>query len=143
MDIIALSSGESEVSAVVRGTTEAMGIQAILRDFGQDVTISLKSDATAAIGIAARQGLGRIRHIAVADLWIQQRMKAGDFKAFKVPGKENVSDLMTKALDGPRLDSLLEQLGIERLGDDGWDTTRGVTTSTAVAGARGSKGSSR
>ena len=68
MAIIALSSGESELGAVIRGTTEAIGIQSILADFGKKVCLRLSSDATAAIGLAKREGLGRVRHIATADL---------------------------------------------------------------------------
>ena len=58
MDIIALSSGESELCAVVRGATESMGVQACLQDFGFDTSICIKSDATAAIGMVKRLGMG-------------------------------------------------------------------------------------
>ena len=56
MNIIALSSGESELGAVVRGTAEALGVQALLADFGYAATIRMSSDATAAIGMVKRQG---------------------------------------------------------------------------------------
>ena len=110
---LALSSGESELAELSKGAAEVMGLQSIFEDFGMNVKLELHSDATAAIGIASRQGLGRIRHVAVADLWIQQRLKAGSFSVHKVPGEENVSDLMTKALDAPRIDMLLDKMGIE------------------------------
>ena len=98
MEVIALSSGESELAAVVRGTTEALGVQALLKDFGIDVAISLKSDATAAIGIVKRLGLGRVRHLSVADLWVQQRVRQGGLTMQKWPGTQNPADLMTKNL---------------------------------------------
>ena len=44
--------------------TEALGIQSVLSDFGTRVKIEIHSDATAAIGICKRQGLGRVRHLA-------------------------------------------------------------------------------
>ena len=116
---LALSSGESELAAMSKGAAEAMGLESIFQDFGCKVGVELHSDATAAIGIASRQGLGRIRHVAVADLWIQQRLKAGCFSVHKVPGNDNVSDLMTKALDAPRIDMLLERMGIETCRDTG------------------------
>ena len=80
LSTLALSSGESELAAMAKGAAESMGLQAVLRDFGVEVELELHSDATAAIGIASRQGLGRIRHIAVTDLWIQQRVKMGTFR---------------------------------------------------------------
>ena len=98
MDVIALSSGESELCAVVRGATEAIGVQACLKDFGQEVTIHIKSDATAAIGMVKRLGLGRVRHLSVADLWIQQRMRKGGMGMSKWPGVQNPADMMTKYL---------------------------------------------
>ena len=78
MDIIALSTGESELGAVVKGAAEGMGLQSLLRDFGFEVNLHLLSDATAAIGIVRRLGLWRVRHLATADLWIQQRLRRGD-----------------------------------------------------------------
>ena len=75
MDIIALSTGESELAAVVKGATEGLGLQSVLRDFGFETSVHLLSDATAAIGIVKRLGLGRVRHLAVGDLWIQQRLR--------------------------------------------------------------------
>ena len=68
---IALSSGESELAAVVRKATEGMGMRSVCQDFGMDITLAMRSDATAAIGIVGRDGLGKVRHLATADLWIQ------------------------------------------------------------------------
>ena len=110
MEVIALSSGESELAAVVRGTTEALGVQALLKDFGIDVAISLKSDATAAIGIVKRLGLGRVRHLSVADLWVQQKLRQGGFSVGKWPGTLNPSDMMTKSLGRADIDRYMEDL---------------------------------
>ena len=72
---LALSTGEAELGATVRGAAEAEGIVSILGDFHIEAKVVLKSDAAAAIGITQRVGLGRVRHLAVSDLWIQQRIK--------------------------------------------------------------------
>ena len=109
---LALSSGESELAALAKGAAEGLGIESILGDFGITVKVELHSDATAAIGIAGRQGLGRIRHVAVADLWVQQRLKAGDFKVFKVNGLENIPDSMTKALDAVKITEFLKLMNV-------------------------------
>ena len=94
--LIALSSGESELGAVVRASAEALGLKAVLADFGIDVGISLSTDATAAIGIVHRQGLGRVRHLACADLWVQQRIMNRELQVGKVGTRSNCADLMTK-----------------------------------------------
>ena len=65
MGILALSSGESELAAVVRAATEGMGLQSIPSDFDLCGHEAIKSDATAAIGMVHRLGLGKVRHLAV------------------------------------------------------------------------------
>ena len=55
---IALSSGEAELAAVVKGATEGLGMQAIMKDFGIKVGLAMFSDATAAIGMVKREGIG-------------------------------------------------------------------------------------
>ena len=94
---IALSSGESELAAVVRGATEMFGLQSVFADFGfHNIRLALCSDATAAIGIVDREGLGRVRHLATADLWVQQRVRSGEISVSKWPGKDNVADIGIK-----------------------------------------------
>ena len=108
MPVLALSTAESELAAVTKGISEGMGARALMRDFGREMEICIKSDATAAIGICRRQGLGRIRHLATADLWCQQVLKNKQVSISKWPGKENPADIFTKYLC--RLD------GIQHLG---------------------------
>ena len=115
MDIIALSRGESELAAVVKGATEAMGLQAGLKDFGHDVTLNIRSDATAAIGMVKRLGLGRVRHLSVADLWIQQRLRQGGMTMSKWPGTRNPSDMMTKNLGRADTERYCEYLSYKML----------------------------
>ena len=109
---LALSSGESELSALAKGAAEGLGARSLFHDLGVEVSLEIHSDATAAIGIAARQGLGRIRHISVADLWVQQRLKAGDFRTFKIPGADNPSDLMTKPVGSDLIHKFLKILNV-------------------------------
>ena len=65
-------------------------------DLGIKLHLEMLTDATAAIGICRRRGLGKIRHLHVSDLWIQDRLRKGDFKLTKIPGAENPADLLTK-----------------------------------------------
>ena len=97
---IALSSGEAELAAIVRSTSEGLGILAIMEEYGITRKLVVKSDAVAAIGIVKRQGLGRVRHLAVADLWVQQRAKDGGVHYRKLAGKVNTSDMMTARMMG-------------------------------------------
>ena len=59
MGVLALSSGESELAAVVRALTEGTGLQSILNDSCWCGHVAIESDATAAIGMVHRLGLGK------------------------------------------------------------------------------------
>ena len=111
MSILALSSGEAELGAVTKACAEALGLQALLSDFDTDVKLEVHSDATAAIGICKRNGLGRVRHLAVADLWVQQRVKLGHVRLFKLPGTQNPSDVLTKYRSRSGTFELLSKIG--------------------------------
>ena len=97
--VIASSSGEAELAAMVKGCAEAMGMRSVLADFGVYTTLRVRSDATAAIGMVRREGLGKVRHLAVADLWIQGKQTSGEIVFDKICGKDNPADLMTKCLN--------------------------------------------
>ena len=109
---LCLSTGEAELAAMVRGATEGEGFASVLKDFGMGAHICIQSDASAAIGITQRQGLGKIRHLSVADLWIQQRIRDGILCVKKVAGLLNPTDLMTKPMDSKRLYELLYLMGL-------------------------------
>ena len=115
MAIIALSSGEAELGAVARGLAEGLGIRSVLADFGMEVDLEILIDAAAAIGICRRLGLGRVRHLATADLWIQQRVKSGEVSLSKLPGVENPADAMTKHVPAPALVAHCGRLNLLRL----------------------------
>ena len=62
---IAQSSAESELIAVVRAACEGLGMISLADDFGIELKIRLHVDASAALGILQRQGVGRVRHLDV------------------------------------------------------------------------------
>ena len=94
--VIALSSGEAEYYGMVKGASVGLGMQSVLRDFEISVKLTLKSDASAAIAIASRRGLGTVRHIEVCQLWLQEKVRSGEVKVVKVGTDENVADSLTK-----------------------------------------------
>ena len=109
---IALSSGEAELAGIVRGATQAIGFQSMARDLGFSVQLHIRTDATAAIGIVRRRGLGRIRHLDCSDLWVQDKLLRGAFRISQIAGPENVADILTKHVDSNTLHRLLPKMGI-------------------------------
>ena len=108
---IALSSGEAELYALVKGASQALGMASLAGDFGKDVTAQVWSDSSAAIGITSRKGLGKVRHVKVQTLWVQDKMKQGDIGVHKVEGTKNMSDILTKHVDAATLTRHLAGLG--------------------------------
>jgi hypothetical protein len=111
---ITLSSGEAELGAVVRGFSEALGIQSVARDLGVELAPEVHADSSAAIGICRRNGIGKIRHLAVAQLWVQELVRTRACRLHKVLGTENPADLMTKPLARAEIDGHLGRLGLSR-----------------------------
>ena len=91
--IIALSSGEAEYYGVVKASSTGLGCKSLMADLGQNIQISVHTDAEAAKGIASRMGLGKTRHIDVNFLWVQERVRKGDISLAKIMGTENPADL--------------------------------------------------
>ena len=95
--VIALSSGEAEYYGMVRGGAEGLGTRSILEDMGINMKIKLSEDSTAAKGIADRTGLGKVRHIEVNQLWIQEKVKNKEFQmlmfSFPLRWRASISEL--------------------------------------------------
>ena len=101
--VVTLSSGEAELAGVVKGVGEALGLQSYARDLGTDYQIEVHADSSAAIGICRRSGIGKVRHLAVGQLWVQEKLRAKEFSLYKVLGLDNPADMLTKHISGDEL----------------------------------------
>ena len=110
---LALSSGEAELAAIVKSTSEGLGLISTMTELNIQADLVIKSDAVAAIGIVRRQGLGRVRHLAVADLWVQQKSKNKEVYYHKLEGTRNTSDILTKVVEKEVIDKHMSALGLE------------------------------
>ena len=93
---IALSSGEAEYYGLVKGASAAIGVRSMHEEMGIKVRVRVSTDASAAKGIASRRGLGKIRHVEIHQLWVQDKIANGEVEVRKVNGKENIADILTK-----------------------------------------------
>ena len=69
-----------------------------------DKKIRIKTDASAARGMALRKGLGPVRHIEVNQLWQQSKVINKELNVIKVKGAENLTDALTKHIDNSELE---------------------------------------
>ena len=76
-----------------------MGINAISGDLWVLFQVNIKTDASAAKGIASRRGLRTVRHIDVSQLWLQDRVNKGEIVIENVSTKDHLADALTKHVD--------------------------------------------
>ena len=131
---IALSSAEAELYALTKGAAQGLGMMSLLSDFGVAVNVTVHTDASAAIGIVRRAGLGKLRHLNVRYLWVQDQVKRELLGLEKVAGAENPADIATKHFSAEIMRKHLERLGVR--------TGGGRARSAPVLGSLG-KASSR
>jgi hypothetical protein len=105
--VVTLSSGEAELAGIVKGSAEALGLQSLAKDLGFEVQVRVYADSSAAIGICKRSGIGRVRHLAVGQLWVQEKVRSGEITLCKVLGTENPADILTKHVPRDTADQLL------------------------------------
>ena len=107
----ALSSGEAEYNAAIKGIGNVLGTQAFAEDLGVRLKCVLGVDSSAALGMLKRTGLGKVRHIATPLLWAQAVVAEGRCQVQKEKGEANPADLGTKYLAGPRTLELAKAIG--------------------------------
>ena len=96
--VVAQSSGEAEYYGLVKDSSTAIGLKSMMADLGIDLGLGVKTDASAAKGIASRKGIGKVRHIEVCQLWLQDKVRLGEIAIINVDGKDNAADALTKPL---------------------------------------------
>ena len=75
------------------------------------VTVVIFGDSSAAIAVAHRRGCGKLRHINLRTLWLQEKQARGEVELRKVHGAVNPADLMTKYMAANRMQDLMRRLG--------------------------------
>ena len=110
---VALSSAEAELHAMVAASAEALGIVSLMKDMGVDAIGEVYVDSSAALGIAQRQGMGKVRHIRTQALWVQEVRATGRLLYKKVLGTRNPSNILIQHVASTLLDQHLMTVGPE------------------------------
>ena len=90
--------------------TRRVGVK-LADDWGLRFAGRVHVDSYAAIGVAQRRGNGQLRHFRVGTLWIQELVHEGDASLVKVPGAENMADLLTQNVSVHLLDKHVSAMG--------------------------------
>ena len=95
--LTALSVGEAEFYAVVKGCQVGLSRRSMYQDLGIPMKIEIQSYSSTANYLTDRLGAGqRTKHIDTRYFWIQERVQDGDLSIKKVPTAKNCADVGTK-----------------------------------------------
>lgn len=108
----ALPSAEAEYYGLVKAASVGLGCSALLSGLGLSLELRVWTDSSEAMGIAVRQGGGKVRHLDTKTLWVQQAVRTGRCELRKIKGTENPADLFTKHHPtAGKLEQLVELFG--------------------------------
>ena len=110
---LAQSSCEAELVAANTGATEARFLQSLMEELGVTAKIVIETDSSSAEKVTRKRGVGRMRHLAIKELWLQDEVRSGRIEVKHVKGLVNPADLMTNALPRKRLWELCELVGLQ------------------------------
>ena len=100
--VIALSSGEAEYYSLTSAACNALGEQSVLRDWGLWFPIHCWMDSNTGLSIGSRHGLGKVKHIDIVFLWVQDAVISKRISLGKQPTLDMLADLLTKPLEQAR-----------------------------------------
>ena len=92
---IALSSAEAELNAVLKASAEGLNIKQMFEELGVKMRLTIRGDASALTGMLTRKGSGRVKHLEVRQLWVQEKVKEKKLEYQKVPRAQNPADALT------------------------------------------------
>ena len=109
----ALSSCEAELYALGSAASESLQLIALLTEQGWCADPPLiYCDSSSALQLTGRRGQGRLKHVEVRLLAIQDWRQAGRLHTAKIDTSENISDVLTKHVVRATLEALRPWLGI-------------------------------
>jgi hypothetical protein len=112
---IATSSGEAELIAMADGASRGLGLRTAMDEMGVKAKLSIVqmcTDSSVAKSFVSTRGLGKMRHLEVKLLWLQECVRRGRLLVGKVSGCTNVADALTKYQCADRLVFLCRPHGI-------------------------------
>ena len=105
-----LSSPEAEYYSICGAGAELIYASGLIRFAGYEVEPFIESDASSAISMAQRQGIGGVRHMEARYLWVQEKVEEGELKVNKIKGEENPADLCTKNLPSKKVNNFMKMM---------------------------------
>ena len=118
--VVALSTAEAEYMALTDAAKEAIWLKLLLKELGYPQgNVKIYEDNQATIKIAKNpQDHKRTKHIQIKYHYIRDQIRDGEFHLEYVQTADQLGDMFTKGLHGPRLRNILHRVGMVKIGDD-------------------------
>ena len=113
---VTLSSAEAELTACIKASVETIGMLQLILSFGVKLQGEVYVDSSAALAVVGRKGNGKLRHIRVGHLWVQQVAEDEVLAYRKIQGTENPADVNTKNVNQKANDKALKQVEMKITG---------------------------
>ena len=93
---VSLSSAEAELYALTTGMAEGMVTKHLLKELGYEVTLGNHVDSHSAKAWASKRGLGRMKHVMLKYMFVQDVVEKKLTNLAYINTKQNNAELMTK-----------------------------------------------
>ena len=138
---IALSSGEAELYAGMRGITEALGFVHMRREFKTNDwgRIIHRVDASACRAIMLRRGCGGLKHITVKSLWVHEAVREYSIEIVRISRDEMHAHILASPSSADELKKHLTELNgfrIEENEEIEYEPVGSVSAGDKVRGLR-------
>ena len=92
---VALSTAEAELNASLKASCEGLFVKTVCQEMFRPIYIVLYGDSSASHGILQREGCGAVKHLAVRQLWLQEKVRDESVQIVKLPRARNFADALT------------------------------------------------
>ena len=93
---VSLSSAEAELYALTTGVAEGMVTKHLLQELGHEVILMNHVDSQSAKAWASKRGLGRMKHVMLKYMYVQDVVEKKLTNLAYINTKQNKANLMTK-----------------------------------------------
>ena len=113
---VTLSTAEAELTALTTAAQEGnfvVHVRDELNEEKEPVGLRVYTDSNAARAVVFRRGVGRMKHLAAKQRWVQEQLRSGRLALERVASVENIADLLTKAFTRARHEALCRAVGLK------------------------------
>jgi len=107
------SSAEAELLAVNLACAEGAFLRHVFAEVGAPVKLTVLTDAMATLAFTQKTGVGRMRHLAIREMFVQEQVQKGLVTVRRVSGDENPADMLTKHMPNlSKFKNFVERVGL-------------------------------